>query len=42
MKTETCLYCNRGSYCGESRVICYLYDMLVMENDYCGLWERKE
>ena len=41
MKEKKCLNCKHGSYDGGQRVICSLYDCLVMENDNCGLWSDR-
>lgn len=39
---EACLYCHHGAYDGGDRVICYLYDKLVMMNDKCELFNKRE
>lgn len=35
---KNCLNCKHGDYWKKGKVICFVHDDLVMENDNCGLW----
>jgi hypothetical protein len=38
---KNCLNCKHGNYYKQGRVVCFIYDDLVMETHNCGLWRGK-
>ena len=40
-KNKECLNCKNGAYWKQQQVICFIYDDLMLETDYCGLWSDK-